>query len=226
MTPDLVIFDCDGVVVDSELISASMLIAALRPYGVDMSLDFVRDHFLGRSYPTVLAEVRAHWGADLPESFEAEYRERLLAAFDRDLKPMPGIEDVLRRMACPYCLATSSSPARVHRTLQATGLSRWFDGRVFTASQVSRGKPEPDLFLLAADRMEAVPARCLVIEDSLPGVSAGHAAGMQVWRFTGGGHLRGTDAQEPSVPPPHRSFDSFARFFDLCPALDVQRRAG
>lgn len=226
MTPDLVIFDCDGVLVDSELISATMLIAALKPYGVDMGLDFVRQHFLGRSYPTVLAEVRANWGVELPERFEEEYRARLLAAFDRELRVMPGIEDVLRDLARPFCLATSSSPARVRRTLDMTGLARWFEGRVFTTSQVSRGKPAPDLFLYAADQLSVDPARCLVIEDSLPGVRAGRAAGMQVWRFTGGGHLRGVQEPDPGDAQAHSSFDSFADFFDLCPGLDARRRAG
>ncbi len=225
MAPDLVIFDCDGVVVDSELISASMLVEALRPYGVDMNLDFVRDHFLGRSYPTVLAEVRATWGVELPESFEAEYRAQLMAVFDRELRVMPGVEDVLRHIARPYCLATSSSPARVNRTLEVTGLAQWFDGRVFTASQVARGKPAPDLFLFAAKAMGVTPARCLVIEDSVPGVRAGHAAGMQVLRFTGGSHLRGAvEPDRDGALPAHGSFAGFAAFFDLCPTLDRRRR--
>jgi HAD superfamily hydrolase (TIGR01509 family) len=220
---DLVIFDCDGVLIDSEVISARMLIAELAGYGVQMDMAFVSRHFLGRSYPVVLREVRERWGVALPDRFEADYRARLLAAFDRELAVMPGAVEAIAALDRPYCLATSSSPERLHRSLEITGLAPLFAGRSFTASEVANGKPAPDLFLHAAARMGADPAACLVIEDSLNGVRAGLAAGMQVFRFTGGTHLRGLDLAAPEDARPHATLDRFDALFALRP--DLGRRA-
>lgn len=223
--PELVIFDCDGVLIDSEVISARMLIDALKEYGVEMDIKFVTQHFLGRSYPVVLKEVRERWGVALPDRFETDYRARLLAAFERDLRVMPGAVEAILELDRPYCLATSSSPERMRRSLEMTGLSPMFGGRCFTASEVSRGKPAPDLFLHAAARMGAEPASCLVIEDSLNGVRAGLAAGMEVWRFTGGTHLVGMDLTMPEDARAHAVFQSFAQMYDLRPDLRRPRLA-
>lgn len=203
MDTDLVIFDCDGVLIDSEVISARMLIAELKGYGVEMDMAFVSRHFLGRSYPVVLREVRERWGVALPAEFEDDYRARLLAAFGRELRVMPGAVEVVEALGRPYCLATSSSPERLASSLRLTGLAALFEGRSFTASEVARGKPAPDLFLHVAARMGVVPGRCLVIEDSLNGVRAGLAAGMEVWRFVGGSHLAGIDLTLPEDAVPH-----------------------
>jgi len=217
--PRLVIFDCDGVLIDSEVISANMLIVELAGYGVAMDMDFVSRHFLGRSYPVVLSEVRTRFGVALPENFEADYRSRLLAAFQRDLKVMPGVREAILDLALPYCLATSSSPERVRQSLVLAGLTDLFGPRIYTASQVSRGKPAPDLFLFAARQMGAAPAECLVIEDSVIGVKAARAAGMQVWRFIGGSHLAGRIAEEPADSCPDGRFASFADFYDVVPGM-------
>ncbi len=216
-SPALILFDCDGVLIDSEVISARMLIAELRGYGVEMDMAFVSRHFLGRSYPAVLAEVRSRWGVALPDSFEADYRARLLAAFERELAVMPGVVEVIGALRLPYCLATSSSPERLRHSLAVTGLAPLFDGCSFTASEVARGKPAPDLFLHAAARMGATPAECLVIEDSLNGVRAGLSAGMQVWRFTGGSHLTGLDLTPPDDAIPHATYPDFATLRALNP---------
>ena len=217
--PELIIFDCDGVLIDSEVISARQLIAELQGYGVEMDMAFVSRHFLGRSYPVVLAEVRDRWGVALPDRFEADYRARLLAAFERDLQVMPGVIDTLASLRLPYCLATSSSPERLRRSLDITGIARWFDGCAFTASEVARGKPAPDLFLHAAARMGTTPDACIVIEDSLNGLRAGLAAGMQVWRFTGGSHLAGIDLTAPPDATPHASYADFSTLRDSHPDL-------
>ncbi|MBI1218498.1 MAG: HAD-IA family hydrolase [Rhodobacteraceae bacterium] len=222
---ELVIFDCDGVLIDSEVISANMLIAELKGYGVEMDMAFVSRHFLGRSYPAVLKEVREHFGVHLPDQFEADYRRRLLAAFARDLKVMPGVAGVIARLRRPYALATSSSPERVTQSLRLTGLDALFGRNVFTASMVSRGKPAPDLFLHVAQAMGADPARCLVLEDSLNGVRAGLAAGMEVWRFTGGSHLAGLDLSEPPDATPHGRLASFDDFFAQRPDLGLTHDA-
>ncbi|MCX7288875.1 MAG: HAD family hydrolase [Rhodobacterales bacterium] len=220
-TFDLVIFDCDGVLIDSEIISARMLIAELASLGVMIDLDYVSRNFLGRSYPTVMAQIRREFGLDLPAGFEEQYRERLLAAFRRDLRVMPGVPEVLAALAVPWCVATSSSPRRAAISLDLVGLSAGVGDRLYTASQVDRGKPAPDLFLFAASQMGAAPSRTLVIEDSLTGVRAGVAAGMQVWRFVGGSHFRGagTAPNEPEDARPHRRFDDFAQFFHTAPGL-------
>ncbi len=218
---DLVIFDCDGVLIDSEIISARMLIAELASLGVRIDLDYVARHFLGRSYPTVMAQIRHEFGLDLPADFEEHYRERLLAEFRRDLRVMPGVTTVLDTLAVPWCVATSSSPRRAAISLDLAGLSGRVGDRLFTASEVAHGKPAPDLFFLAAARMVADPARTLVIEDSLTGVRAGLAAGMQVWRFVGGSHFRagGTAPVEPDDARPNRRFDDFDNFFHTAPGL-------
>lgn len=216
---ELVIFDCDGVLIDSEVISARMLIAELKLYGIEMDMAFVSRHFLGRSYPVVLKEVREHYGVDLPDQFEADYRRRLLAAFALGLQVMPGAAEVIARLGRPYALATSSSPERTGQSLRLTGLDALFVGRVFTASMVARGKPAPDLFLHVAEAMGVQPAACLVLEDSLNGVRAALAAGMEVWRFTGGSHLAGLDLEEPEDARPHRRLPRFADFYALRPDL-------
>ena len=223
MTASLFIFDCDGVLIDSEVISARQLIEELKGYGVDMDMAFVSRHFLGRSYPVVLKEVREGWGVQLPDRFEADYRARLLAAFERDLKVMPGVVETIRALSIPYCLATSSSPERMRKSLEITGLSALFQGRAFTASEVARGKPAPDLFLHAAHRMGADPATCIVLEDSLNGIRAGLAAGMRVWRFTGGSHLKGLDLTPPEDAIPEASHDSFAAMRSTHPDLFAER---
>ena len=214
---DLIIFDCDGVLIDSEIISAQMLIAELAQNGVTIDLDYVATHFLGRSYPMVLQQVRRDFALDLPADFEIRYRERLLAAFERDMQVMPGVTTLLDRLALPWCVATSSSRPRAERSLEIADLSQRVGSRLYTASQVERGKPAPDLFFLAAREMGTDPARCLVIEDSLNGIRAGLAAGMTVWRFTGGSHLRGRDLTPPGDARPALDFDDFARFETLLP---------
>ncbi|WP_112312154.1 HAD family hydrolase [Pseudogemmobacter bohemicus] len=219
ISPELLILDCDGVLIDSEIISARMLVSELAALGVQIDLPYVARHFLGRSYPTVMATIRQDFGLDLPQDFETGYREALLAAFARDLRVMPGVTTMLDQLALPVCVATSSSPRRVETSLRLVGLWARLGPVTFTASEVARGKPAPDLFLHAATRMGADPGACLVIEDSLTGLRAAKAAGMEVWRFTGGSHMGPQTPEEPEDARPARRFDDFARFFDIAPAL-------
>lgn len=219
---DLVILDCDGVLIDSEIISLSMLIAELAARGVHVDLDYVSRNFLGRSYPTVMRQIRDQFGLDLPSEFETQYRDRLLAAFQTDIKVMPGVRAALDGLALPRCVATSSSPKRAEMSLGLTGLGDLVGPRLFTASMVDRGKPAPDLFLHAAAACGADPARCLVIEDSLTGIRAGLAAGMTVWRFTGGSHMAGRALTQPEDATPHLVFNDFNTFLDLHPDFKGQ----
>ncbi|MCJ8142601.1 HAD-IA family hydrolase [Ancylobacter sp. A5.8] len=219
MRPALIIFDCDGVLIDSELLSAGALIDALAAHGVDVDLAFVARHFIGRAYATIPAEVRARFGIVLPESFEAEYRARLVAGFEAGLTVMDGAVETLAALDVPFCLATSSSPLRLAASLRIAGLEKTFAGRAFTASEVARGKPAPDLFLHAAARMGADPRGCVVIEDSGAGLQAAQAAGMQAWHFTGGSHCAVMELPLPEDVRPHRRFASFAELRATLPDL-------
>jgi HAD superfamily hydrolase (TIGR01509 family) len=216
---DLVIFDCDGVLIDSEIISARMLVQKLNTLGLPIEMGYVERHFLGRSYPVVMETIRRDFGLDLPKDFEDRYRERLLDAFRSDLKAVPGAGQVLRDIGCPFCVATSSSPRRAEISLDLVGFRGLIGDRLFTSTMVTNGKPAPDLFLYAARQLGADPARTLVIEDSLTGLRAGLAAGMTVWRFVGGSHLGPDTPEEPEDARPHRRLVSFENFFQIAPHL-------
>jgi HAD superfamily hydrolase (TIGR01509 family) len=220
---DLVIFDCDGVLLDSEIISATMLIDELAKLGVDIDLAYVARHFLGRSYPTVMETIRREFSLTLQPDFEATYRARLLESFETELRVMPHVTEVIADLALPYCIATSSSPMRAAKSLSMVGLGHLVGPALFTSTLVAKGKPAPDLFLYAAAQMGVAPERCLVIEDSLTGIRAARAAGMTVWRFTGGSHLKDRSLDEPEDARPDLRFASFADFYQIAPELRAQR---
>jgi HAD superfamily hydrolase (TIGR01509 family) len=184
---DLVIFDCDGVLVDSELLSCSTLIACLRRHAIEVDLETAIDRFLGRSTQAVTDYCSLH-GCWLPEDFFAELRTALRAAFTGALQPIPGAAAVLRTLRTPYCVASSSDRERIDHSLRVTGLADIVGAHIFSADTVANGKPAPDLFLHATASMRAVPEHTLVIEDSVSGVQAAKAAGMTVWGFVGGSH--------------------------------------
>lgn len=217
---DLVIFDCDGVLVDSEIIATRTLVGELETVGVFIDTAYVATHFLGRSYRIAVERIKADFGIALPEGFEGQYRARLVEAFRGGLQPMPHVREVISRLRVPYCLATSSSPERLRQSLAITGLADLFENRTTTASEVARGKPAPDIFLHAAAKFGVSPQRCLVVEDSEPGVEGGLAAGMRVWRFTGGSHFSGVITPPAAEAVPHAVLTSFADFFRLAPELE------
>ncbi|KPI09982.1 HAD-superfamily hydrolase, subfamily IA, variant 3 [Actinobacteria bacterium OK074] len=188
MRYDLVLFDNDGVLVDSEPLSNTLLAAYLTELGHPTSYeDSLRD-YMGAALHRVHDLVAERSGRRLPEGFDEVFQGRVFAAFERELEPVAGVGGVLEKLVAdgvPYCVASSGSHARIRAGHRAAGLSRWFDeGRIFSAEDVGRGKPAPDLFLYAAERMGVEPARCLVVEDSPLGVRAGVAAGMDVFGFT------------------------------------------
>ena len=220
--PELIIFDCDGVLIDSEVISARVLIDALTSVGVKVDTAHVQTHFLGRSWAKVAAEIRNSHGYLPGTDFEEKYRTELLARFQQELVPTLGIKALLGQLTTKTCVATSSTPKRALRSLELTGLSGFFDARVFTASEVPRGKPAPDLFLHAAERMNVDPTVCLVIEDSLPGIQAAQNAGMRVLRFTGGSHLRGIDEETLTLDGTVQCFDKWEHFFEMVPQANRQ----
>jgi HAD superfamily hydrolase (TIGR01509 family) len=190
---DLVIFDCDGVLVDSEVLSCRCVVDVLKAYGIEIGLEEVFDRFLGRSSAVLEAYVAERTGKPLPADFRRRLNDRLTELFESSLQTMPAARDILATLDRPFCLATSSDPQRISMTLRISRLGEFFPNRVFTASMVAHGKPAPDLFLHAAAAMGARPERTLVVEDSVNGVLAGKRAGMTVWGFTGGSHYARRD---------------------------------
>lgn len=188
--PELVIFDCDGVLVDSEPIAIDVLIETVAARGVTIGRDAAYRDFLGRTLKTVSAALWTDYGVAMDEAALAEMRHRLYARYEDALKPMPGVIEMLDRLDGPACVASSSLYERIEVSLKLTGLHERFFPHIYSAAMVPRGKPAPDLFLHAAREMGVQPARCLVIEDSPAGVAAAKAAGMAVIAFTGGGHVR------------------------------------
>ena len=197
------------MLVDSELLSASVLTQMMLERGLPINADIFRSEFLGRSFATASKRYEQRLGVSFPADFNAEYRSRLLTQMKGNLHAMPGVESVLRAMKVPYCLATSSSPQRLAVSMAESGLQKFFEGRSFTASEVKHGKPAPDLMLHAAKKMGVTPDFCLVIEDSEMGLRAAAAAQMEVWRFVGGAHLK--DGYElPVDVAPQRVLDSMS----------------
>lgn len=189
----LVIFDCDGVLVDSEPLSMQVLLETIRGAGLSLDPATGYDLFLGRSLASVGTMLAEDFGVVLDDAALAEMRQRLYAAFRAGLKPVPGIAETLAALPVPVCVASSSQPERIELSLRLTGLWPRFAGRLFSATMVANGKPAPDLFLYAADIMGYAAVDCLVVEDSPAGVSAARAAGMRVVGFTGGSHARGAE---------------------------------
>lgn len=193
MAPEkrLVIFDCDGVLVDSEPISIEVLVASFARAGVLIDEAGAYRRFLGRSLSAVIAAAREEFGLDMNEAFLERLRQDLFARFRADLRPIPGVIDALKALEAHgigWCVASSSHMERIRLSLTVTGLIDRFDPNIFSAAMVTRGKPAPDLFLHAAERMGRTPSDCIVIEDSPAGIEAAKAAGMTVFAFTGGSH--------------------------------------
>lgn len=186
--PRLVIFDCDGVLVDSEPIIAGAEADALAAAGFEVSSRELLDRFTGIPAADMFGAVAAEHGRPLPAGFAGRVDRRIADAYRDRLDPVPDAGATLRRLDVPYCVASSSMLDRLRLALLVTGLDWLLMGRIFSAEMVARGKPAPDLFLHAADRMAALPADCLVVEDSVAGVTAARAAGMTAFGFTGGGH--------------------------------------
>jgi HAD superfamily hydrolase (TIGR01509 family) len=183
----LLIVDCDGVLVDSEPLACQVDAEVLTELGFRITADQILHRFVGTSLKDMVGQIEAEHGRRLPSDFSDRLTRTLLARFDTELKPIPGVRDALCALPYRRCVASSSTPDRIARSLAAAGLADLFDD-LFSSVEVERGKPAPDLFLYAADRMGAEPRDCLVIEDSVFGVRAAVDAGMRVIGFAGGGH--------------------------------------
>jgi HAD superfamily hydrolase (TIGR01509 family) len=191
---DLIIFDCDGVLVDSEVLSCRCLCEVLATCAVRLELTEALELFLGRSTAAVLQHYGAQ-GRMLPDHFLRDLKVQVRQVFQSSLQPIPEVSSLLSSLHVPHCVASSSDLDRVSFSLTLTGLARHFGDRIYTSQMVARGKPAPDLFLYAAANMHADPARALVIEDSVSGVTAAKASGMKVWGFAGGSHYESRDGR-------------------------------
>ena len=185
---DLIIFDCDGVLIDSEPIACRTMETALNNFGVAISYEEVVEHHIGTSIKGVIADIKDRYEVDLTPEFWAGHLALFLAAIETDLEPIVGIENLLDQLDLPSCVASSGRMLRLKPALETVGLYNRFAPHIFNAEMVKHAKPAPDLFLHAASQMNTTPSNCVVIEDSKAGVTAAKAAGMYCIGFTGGGH--------------------------------------
>jgi HAD superfamily hydrolase (TIGR01509 family) len=183
---ELVIFDCDGVLIDSERIAVRTDVQVLAKLGWVLTEAECIERFVGLSDRSIKAAIEAHLGRRLPDDWDHEFQSLYRDAFAAELTPVPGVVEALDQITLPSCVASSSSHEKLRFTLGLTGLYERFAGRIFSAYEVARGKPAPDLFLYAASRMGVEPAACAVVEDSRYGVAAARAAGMRAFGFAGG----------------------------------------
>ncbi|MEO8906639.1 MAG: HAD-IA family hydrolase [Microbacteriaceae bacterium] len=183
---ELVIFDCDGVLVDSEPLAAKVSQAVLADLGWQLGIDEIVERFVGAAAGSFERQIEEQLGRPLNPGWNEKYSSWYRDEFERELKPIAGIESVLAALQLPFCVASNSSHDRVRQMLTRVGLLDYFDGAIFSAEDVEHGKPAPDLFLHAAAVLGVDSSRCLVVEDSRFGVAAARAAGMAVLGYAGG----------------------------------------
>ena len=220
MTPALVIFDCDGVLVDSEAIANRIMAEHITATGIPIGYDDCRARFVGGTLQRVMDTVEEWLDRPLPPGWREDFEARRNEAFRRELKAVPGVEEVLETLSAQgtaMCVASSGTVEKMELTLGLTGLKRFFGDRLFSAAMVAQGKPEPDIFLHAAEQMGYLPETCLVVEDSPTGVTAAVAAGMRVLAYaaeTDAEMLKAAGAQP---------FDAMAELLGLL-GLDAELR--
>jgi HAD superfamily hydrolase (TIGR01509 family) len=212
---DLVIFDCDGVLVDSELISCRAHAETLTRHGYPITADQVLKRFLGLSDREARITIEAELGRSLPDEFEAQMKEAALQRYADDLPTIPFVAEAIVAIGLPKCVASSGTPEKIRHGLLRARLYDLLAPNIFSATQVKLGKPAPDLFLFAAGQMQALPARCIVIEDSVPGILAARAAGMAVLGFHGGSHCQPGYADTLRAAGATMTFDDMRQLSDL-----------
>lgn len=223
----LVIFDCDGVLVDSESLAMRVLLEGLGEIGYAIGEEDAYERFLGRSLANMQAVLRVQFGSELPPDRLDRMRQRLFEVYRQELTPIDGVAAMLDRLTIPRCVASSSQMERLHVSLEVTGLLSRFVPHLFSASMVAQGKPAPDLFLHVADRMTVAPAACLVIEDSAAGIEAAQRAGMRVFGFVGGSHARSAAYRAKlATLAPDLVFDEISRLPALIGSGVPRRRGG
>lgn len=218
MSPELVIFDCDGVLIDSEAIACAVDAEELTAAGYPISTSEVVHRFTGWAAREMVLSIEHEWGRALPADFSARVEARVLARYREDLAPITGVAETLRQLPWRFCVASSSKPSKLGLGLIETGLFDFFYPHIYSSVLVAKGKPAPDLFLFAADSMGVDAGSCVVIEDSIAGVTAARCAGMRVLGFTGGKHCGPDHGEALRKAGAEWVFDVFA---DL-PALIAQ----
>lgn len=211
---DLVIFDCDGVLVDSERITNQVFCTMLNELGVMVTLDDMFEHFVGLSMPQCVVLIEELHGKPPPDWFVPELRKRAGAALQAQITPIPGVIEVITSLTTPYCVASSGDHEKIRLTLGATGLLKYFESKIFSVVDVERPKPAPDVFLFAANRCGVHPSRCAVIEDTPTGVTAAVAAGMHVF-----GYSANTPANRLHAAGAHCVFDDMLYLRELFGAV-------
>ena len=208
---EAVIFDCDGTLVDSEPITVGVLIDYLREFGLKMDYEEASSLFIGRDMESIVKWLEDRKKIQLPDAFPEEYRKRQAVALRESVLPIPGAHELLAAMTKPFCVASNAPQAKIAINLTVTGLDKFFTAdRTFSPYDIKVWKPQPDLFLYAAKQLGVDPANCVVIEDSMPGIEAGLAAGMQVIGYSKSAELKPTD----TIPFVH-SLSELAQHFAL-----------
>jgi len=217
---DLVIFDCDGVLVDSEVISCRAHSEMLTRHGYPITADQVLARFLGVSDREARQAIETEIGRKLPDDFEIQVKQATLQFYAGDLRAIAHVGEAIAAIGLPKCVASSGTPEKIRHGLTCAGLYDHLAPNIFSASQVMRGKPAPDLFLFAAEQMQASPGRCLVIEDSVPGITGARAAGMTVLGFHGGSHCRPGHADTLRSAGAVTTFDDMRQLPGLIAQID------
>lgn len=176
-----IIFDCDGVLVDSEPISHQVLVELANSYGANITYEYAHEKFAGTFLSYVVSHIEGLIGKKVPDNFESEYRRISFERFGQSIQPIPGIKELLNRIKIPVCVASNGPLNKMKLNLEHTGLLHFFEGHMFSAYQINSWKPNPELFLHAAKTMKFLPNECLVIEDSLSGVKAAISGGFEVF---------------------------------------------
>lgn len=179
-----IIFDCDGVLIDSETIAIGVMVDMANELGANIPVEGAVTKFKGKSFNLCMDVISNAINKPLPESFEADYRVRTFKAFKESIQPIDGIKDVLENIKLPFCVASSGPENKIKLNLEVTGLLSFFENKIFSCYAIQKWKPEPDIFLWAAKTMGFKPEECLVIEDSMSGVRAAKAGGFDVFGFT------------------------------------------
>ncbi len=227
MSFDAVIFDCDGVLVASEKLSSALEIKMLTELGCSVTQEELIAACFGKTQQEAFDYFRERWGDKIPLSFEQDYIQALHHKFFHELEVVPGVGDVLPFLKLPKAVASNSQKDRLTLVLSKTGLIDYFVGRIFPVDAVKRGKPAPDLYLAAADRLGVNPEKCLVVEDSPTGVKAGKAAGMSVLGFTGGGCTFPEHSQLLNLAGAFDVIDEFPKLLNfLTPLATLQQVQG
>ncbi len=225
--PELVIFDCDGVLVDSEVIALSVMRRRLEEAGLRLTDQETRERFLGRRLDSSLHKIETELGEPLPGAFRDDFSREILSAFARELKGVEGVRQAVEGLHTRVCVASSSGHERLRLSLRVAGYETMFAPNIFSAADVAEGKPSPDLFLHAASAMGVEPKDCLVIEDSVAGVVAARAAGMAVFGFVGASHFSPLDeGTHLTGAGAELLFDDMARLPDLVAARAASRDGG